>query len=191
LTDQDISPEIEEPPSLVFLDENGKIRIGCYFGDFDDFTFDLGIVPDEIANGGPTAIRSYADEKKDDLIARERTRQQEREDRIQNLHREYTVEHDGVIIRGFVRKDRYEGPRADFMKLVMTEPYQISTDVYVRPQCFAYGMTHTRSFDEDGNLLEQEIERQRNTLIAMYKRWQEQQNRPPPHPALAELTSKS
>ncbi len=73
------------------------------------------------------------------------------------------------------------------MKLTMTEPFQLEWLVYIRPQCFADGMSGTRSFDDDGNLLEQEIQRQKDELIHVYKLEVRRRNKPPAHPTLAAL----
>ena len=125
----------------------------------------------------------------DALIETERNHRKTRAERIQGLHREYKIECNGVIVRGFVKKDKDNGPRANFMKLTMTEPFQLERLLYVSPQCWADAMAGNRSFNDDGYLTEREIEEQKATLVAWYKQEREHRARPPAHPALAALNS--
>lgn len=183
-------PGINGTPHLLFMDDGGKIRAGCCFGELDPrplIAFDLGLVPDDVVAQGRDAITAYTEEKLHALIDAEQTRRRECEERIQGLNRQYELQHNGVTIRGFVTKGEHRGPRADFMNLTMTEPFRLAAQLYVRPQCFADGMSGTRSFDVDGNLLDQEIQRQQNTLVQMYKQEASRQKKRPAHPALAML----
>jgi hypothetical protein len=184
---QEQFPEISEEAHLVFKDENGAIRAGCYFGEIDLPIFDLGLVPDKIANQSPEAIQTYGKNKLQRLIKREKKRINEGVERVQNLLSEYELSHHGIRICGNVRKGIDNGARDDRMILTMTEPFQIVAEIHVRPQCYGDAMAGVRTFDEDGYLLPQEINRQEKTLIELYDREIRRRNRPPKHPALAHL----
>ena len=189
MAEKEIFPEIEKTGHLKYSDEGGKIRIGCYFGS-DLLTFDLGLVPDDIANQGRDAVCAYAESKKNTLIAAERQRRADRDRRIVELHQEYTISFRGVAIRGFVRKDRDEGARANFMKLTLTEPYQLECLLYVSPQCWADAAAGNQSFDDDGFLTKDEQGYQRGLLKAMYLWKVVLQHKPKPHPTLTAFGAK-
>lgn len=180
-------PEIEYRSHLIFAHAKGKIRAGCYFGEQRIITFDLGIVPEAIAAKGTSAVRDFAKERVDALIRAERERRDHRDRCIRELSREYELNVDGVKIRGLVKKDRDNGPFDNCMRLMMIEPYKISVLIHVRPQCSADCRMRIASFDEDGVLLRQEIERQEAALVTLYKKELRRLNRVPPHPLLAEL----
>ena len=185
----DDTPDIDEKVSLVFAGAGEKIRIGCYFGEFRVITFDLGIVPHNIASKGTIAIKDFANTKMQKLIRKERKRRRSFEKRILELHREYTLVYNETTIRGFVEKGEDHGAHDDRMNLTMTAPFQRTLSIQVRPQCFADAMHGTQSFDDDGNLLDQEISRQKKKLISMYKKELHRRQKPPEHPALAALRS--
>lgn len=183
-----IVPTIQKEPHLVFFDESGAIRAGCFFGHEGWHIFDLGVVPSEIAERGSEAVRSWAEAGVTDLIARERCRRDNREARVKGLHREidlYTP--GGVRIRATVTKDRDGGSRDDWMRITMHKPFDLSQLIHIRPSCWAEGMSGRRTFDEDGNLLPQELERQDAIALMMYEEEVRRQNKPPAHPALAGL----
>lgn len=180
-------PDIREELHIVFKDENGAIRAGCYFGEIDLPTFDLGIIPDEIASQSPEIIQAYGENLAHQLIASERALIRERSDRIKNLSRGYEVNHHGVRICGHVKKGVDNGPRDNRMILIMTEPFEIEVEIHVRPSCFGEAMSQRETFDDDGNLTRQEIARQKEILAELYDRELRRRNRPPKHPALAHL----
>jgi hypothetical protein len=64
---------------------------------------------------------------------------------------------------------------------------ELEAMMHVRPQCFGDSVSGTRTFDDDGNLLDQEICRLKETLSQMYKRETRRREKPPAHPALADL----
>lgn len=183
-----IVPMIQDVAQLAFFDESGAIRAGCYFGERDWHTFDLGIVPDDIAQQGPEAVRAWAETGMHALVERERKRRESREERVNGLRREidfHTV--DGVRIRATVTKDRDGGARDDWMRITMHEPFDLVQLIHVRPSCWAEGMSGGRTFDDGGNLLPQEIERQDSLLLHMYEKEVRRRQRPPAHPALSGL----
>lgn len=185
--DEEVFPDIDEEAHVVFFDEKGKIRAGCFFGEDDQETFDLGLVPEDVALQGPPAVSAWAEQQKDVLVARERQQREDRTRRIQELRREVEVYDRGVRIRGVVTKGPNEGPRANFVKMNMVEPFQLEKLLVILPCDFGSSVAGRRTFDDDGNLLQQEIERQNGTLIEMYRQEVRRRNKPQEHPALAGL----
>lgn len=184
---REVFPHVWEEAHLVFMDEKGKIRAGCFFGDNRHNVFDLGLVPDDIADQGSDAVRSYGEKKMNALIRKEKKRRRERDERILHLRREFEVRDGDVRIRGVVTKGRDNGPRDNHLNLTMIEPFQLEEEIFVHPQCWASSMAGARTFDVDGNFLEQEIARQNIGLLEMYRREVRRRNKPPSHPALAGL----
>lgn len=180
-------PRIQEESHIIFKDEQGSIRAGCHFGEFNFPIFDLGLVPEEIASQTSEQIKAFAQEQMQALIERERTRLSERHERIQNLSHEIEFSLHNIIIKGRLTKGTDNGPRDNRFNLTMTEPFQLKIETHVRPCCFADGMTNIRSFDDDGNILPEEIKRQESELINLYRRELQRRTRPPKHPALAKL----
>ena len=179
----ELFPEIWQTPHLVFLDENGRIRAACYFGEHDFDAFDLGLVPDDVAGEGADVIRVYGEKLMLELIEKEKRRSTEAGERVSSLRREFELMHEGVRIRGVLTK----GPDNGRLRLVMTEPFELEDLPYVRPQCWADSVGGRRTFDDDGDLLKQEIARTQKTLVRMYSDEVRRQNKTPAHPALADL----
>lgn len=184
-------PNITESSHLVFQDEKGNIRAGCYFGEDGFPIFDLGLIPKRIASMPPERIKRFAKRRARKLIAREKIRLSEELDRIKNLRHEFKLDYRGIILRGYLTKGVDNGSRDDRFVLTMTEPFQVNTETFVRPCCFADGMANIRSFDDDGNILPEEIARQESELINLYRRELQRRKRPPKHPALAKLPTTS
>ncbi len=93
-------PEISEKEHLVFFNEKGNIRAGCYFGERDLFTFDLGVVPRKVADRGPDAVLQWSGKRMHHLIARERLRLDEENRRGSCVRREFDAVHQQLSRRG-------------------------------------------------------------------------------------------
>ncbi|MBP7133988.1 hypothetical protein KBA73_02115 [Patescibacteria group bacterium] len=180
----------EGPFTLVYGDEAGKIRIGFFFGTSDYSTYDLNVVPDEIASQGTKAVQTFAKEAAHKLIELLQQHHELKEKRMHELHQPYELQVDGVTIKGFVRADARKEPRTSYMKLVMTEPFQVEAFLHVRPSCLGEAMGQRRTFDEDGNLSSQEVQRQTEALKELYESEIRKRNTPPAHPTLQALVRK-
>lgn len=195
-TDHERFPSIGEKAHLVFFDEKSKVRAGCYFSDdkgrteiYPWKTFDLGLIPDKIAQKGAEAVKAHANKKMKDLIECERNRRKEADRRMRELNHAFEIQHEGIVIRGSLKKDRDDGPRDRLMRLTMTEPFQLYALVHIQPSCFGAAMAGHHTFDADGNLMATEIKDYKKTLVTWYKREQRRRTKPPAHPVLAELGS--
>lgn len=184
---RELFPDIHETPHLVFFDEKGKVRAACYFGSKDFTAFDLGMVPDDVADQGAEAVTAYAEKRMHNLIEMEKCRRDDRSQRVYSLHREFLTVFDGVLIKGVLTKGPDNGARDNRLRLVMTEPFQLEDLLYVRPQCYADSVGGFRTFDDDGNLLDQEVKRTEEALLRMYKAELKRRNKPPAHPVFSTL----
>ncbi len=176
--------------TLVYGDETSRIRIGCFFGVIDYPIYDLKLVPDEIADQGSEAVRAHAHAAVRILINALRAHTELRKQRMLELHAVYQIEVQGVTVKGFVKMDDLNR-RGDELKLVMTEPFQLERFLHIRPSCFAEAMGQSRTFDEDGALLPEEVERQIGALRNLYQREQHRRTKPPAHATLQALVRKA
>lgn len=182
---------IDDEVHVIFKDARGQIRLLCRFGNDQDNTCDLGLVPDDIANQGPAAVRAFANEKVQEYVSAERMRREARAQRIIQLYFTYAVSYEDVVIRGCVTSVPSAAGSRGYMLLKMLEPFEVERKICIQPSSYASSIGGTRSFDDDGNLLQQEIDRQREVLVEMYKKELEQRNKPPMHPTLALLLKDS
>lgn len=152
------------------------------------FMFDFGLVPDEIADQGPAAVRKYAKGKLDALVAEEKKRRADYRKRVDHPERKLEIDYNGVLLRGFVTKGYDKGARDRTLKIVMTDPLKLEAFVHIRPSCWAEAMGGGRTFDEDGKFTAEERDRQDAFLQQMYADERERRDKPPAHPTLSKLS---
>lgn len=182
--------------TLVYGDEAGKIRLGCFFGAAEWDTFDLGLVPDEIASLGAKAVRAFGWQKMEELCISLDENEKERNKRMDELNAVYEIEANGVTIKGFVQMHEVKpeetppnvGREKQKLRLVMTEPFQLEGFLPIRPSCWAEAMMQRKTFDEDGFLHPDEVERHKRALVRFYEEEQLRRTKPPEHPTLKALT---
>lgn len=178
------------PCTLVYGDEDGKIRIGCSFGEAAYTVYDLELVPSTVADQGKEAVRSFALDKVEELVESFHAHETLRKKRIVELKAAYQIDVDGVTVKGVVTTHS-TGGRTGQLKVVMTEPYKLECYIHIRPSCFAEAMGQRRTFDDDGNLLPQEVERHIEVLGRWYKKELHLRTKPPEHPTLKAFAVKS
>lgn len=192
-----VYPDISKEMHIAFIDDAGRVRAGVSFGEEDlhdlklvldfGFVFDLGLIPEADVASGNDAIHVCAYERARFLVGWEYVRREERNRRIEGLHREFLTACNGVRIRGIVTKGEDQGPRANFLNVSLVEPFLVEGRMYISPQCFADAVVGHHTFDDDGFLTDRGVSDIEGVLSVLYERELERQALPPANPALRGL----
>lgn len=139
--------------------------------DIECFDRDVGLVPVDIQRQGQESIQKYAtqvcgrDLKKMESASRRKAREWLK--KTHNVDFPLLVCHkDSTVLRGRI----VNAPSDIKIVVKLEEPYQLCTNSYIDPTCFASSMAGRRTFEKDGSLTEWAIQDAEETLVALYEK---------------------